>query len=94
MSPRHLIDSLYRDITLAIQNYISPIERVVTTERSKFLCVIQSAGESDDDSLREEAWYCDFEKLTTAANPEGELVKIKIVSGLRDPEAKLRLLDY
>ena len=65
-------------------------------EKAKFLFIIQDAGESDDDflaRLREEARYCDFEKLKTAANPEKELVKLKFISGLRDPEAKLRLLD-
>ena len=81
---------------MAIQNYTSPKERVVTAERAKFLSVIQVVGESDDDFLarfRKEARYCDFEKLKTAANPEEEFVKIKFISGLRDPEAKLRLLD-
>ena len=95
MSPRNLIDTPYKDIRLAIQNYISK-ERVVTAERAKFLSVIQGVGESDDDflaRLREETRYCDFEKLKTAGNPEEELVKIKFISGLRDPEAKLRLLD-
>ena len=98
MSPRNLIDSLYKDIRLAIQNYISPKERVVTAERAKFLSVIQGVGESDDDflaRLREEAHYCDFEKLKTAANPEEELVTINFISGLRDhPEAKLILLVF
>ena len=96
MSPRNLIDTPYKDIRLAIQNYISPKERVVTAERAKFLSVIQGVGESDDDflaRLREEARYCDFEKLRTAANPEEDLIKIKFISGLRDPEAKLRVLD-
>ena len=65
MSPRNLIDTPYKDIRLAIQNYISPKERerVVTAERAKFLSVIQAVGESDDDflaRLREEARYCDF----------------------------------
>ena len=86
MSPRNLIDTPYKDIRLAIQNYISPKERVVTAERAKFLSVIQGVGETDDDflaRLREEARYCDFEKLKTAANPEEELVKIKFISGLR-----------
>ena len=70
--------------------------RVVTAEKAKFLSVIQGVGELDDDfqaRLREKARYCDFEKLKTAANPEEKLVKIKFISGLRDPEAKLRLLD-
>ena len=96
MSPRNVIDTLYKDTRLAIQNYISPKERVVTAERAKFLSVIQGVGESDDDflaRLREEARYCDFEKLETAANPEEELVIIKFISSLREPEAKLRLLD-
>ena len=72
ISPRNLIDTPYKDIRLAIQNYISPKERVVTAERAKFLSVIQGVGESDDDflaPLREEARCCDFEKLKTAAHP-------------------------
>ena len=96
MSPRNLIDTPHKDIRLAIQNYISPKERVATAERAKFLSVIQGVGESDDDFLArliEEARFCDFEKLKTVANPEEELVKIKFISGLRDSEAKLRLLD-
>ena len=91
-----MIDTPYKDMSLAIQNYISPKERVVTAERAKFLSVIQGVGESNDDflaRLRDEARYCYFEKLKTAANFEEELVKIKFISGLRDPEAKLRLLD-
>ena len=78
MSPRNLIDTPYKDIRLAMRNYISPKGRVVTAERVKFLSIIQGVGESDDDFLallREESRYCDFEKLKTAANPEEELVK-------------------
>ena len=96
MSPRNLIDTPYKDIRLAIQNYISPIERVLTAERAKFLSVIQGVGVSDDNflaRLREEPRYCDFGKLKTAANPDEELVKIMFILGLRDPDAKLRLLD-
>ena len=95
-SPRNLIETPFKDIRLAIQNYISPKERVVTAERAKFLPVIQDVGESDDEFLagvREKARYCDFEKLKTAANPEEELVKTKFISDLRDAEAKTRLLD-
>ena len=87
-----MIDTPYKKIRLAIQKYISTKEKVVTAEKAKFQSVIQGVGESDDDflaRLREEARYCAFEKLKTAANPEEELVKIKFMSGLRDPEAKL-----
>ena len=73
MNPRNLIETPHKDIRLAIQKYISPKERVVTAEKAIFLSVIQCVGESDDDFLarsREEARYCDFKKLKTAANPE------------------------
>ena len=33
ISPRNLIDTPYKDISLAIQNHNSPEERAVTTER-------------------------------------------------------------
>ena len=96
ISPKILIGTPYKDIRLAIQNYISPKKRVVTAERAKFMSVIQGVGESDDNFLerrRDEARYCDFTKLKTASNLEEELVKIMFISGLRDPEAELRLLD-
>ena len=73
---------------LAIQNYISPKERVVTAEKVKFLSVIQSVGKSDDDflaRLREEERYCDFKKLKTAANPEEELEKNKFYLRFEGP---------
>ena len=91
MSPKKLLDTSFKAIRQAIQNYISPKERVETAERSKLLSVVQGGGESDDDflaRLREEARYCDFEKLKSVTNPEEELVKIKFISGLRDPEDK------
>ena len=51
---------------------------------------------SDDNflaRLREEARYCDFEQFKTVTNPEESLLTINFISGLRDPEAKLGLLD-
>ena len=88
-SPKSLINTPYKDIRLAIQNDFSPKERVLTAKRAKFLSAIQGVGESDDIFLsrfREEARYCDFEKLKTAANADEELVKIKFISGLRGSE--------
>ena len=82
ISPRELIDTPYKDIRLAIHSVIPPKERVVAAERAKFLSVIKSLGESDVIFLarhREEASYCDFEKLKRAANPEEEFVKIKFI---------------
>ena len=66
MSPEKLLDTPFKEIRQAIQNYISPKERVETSKRAKFLSIVQGVGESDDDflaRLREEARYCDFEKL-------------------------------
>ena len=95
ISPKNLIDTPYKDIKLTIQNYVSPKGRFVTAERAKILSIIQGVGESHDDfvaRLREEVRYCYFEKLKTAGNPAEELVIRKFISGLREPEAKLRLL--
>ena len=92
MNPKKLLDTTFKEIRQAIQNYISPKERLETAERAKFLSVVQGVGESDDNflaRLREVARYCDFEKLKTTPNPEEELEKIKFISGLRHPEAKL-----
>ena len=86
-----MIDTPYKDIRLAIKNYISPKKRVVTAERAKFLSVIQGVGESYDDflaRLSEKARYCDFEKLKTAANPEEELLKNKVYLSFEGPWSK------
>ena len=40
MSPKKLLDTSFKEISLAIQNYISPKERVVRAERAKFLSVV------------------------------------------------------
>ena len=96
MSPKRLLDTPFKEIRQAIQNYISPKEIVERAERAKFLSIVQGVGEFDDDflaRLREEAIYCDFENIETVTNPEEELVKDKSISGLRNPEAKFRLLD-
>ena len=86
MSPKKLLDTPFKEIRQAIQNYISPKERIETAERAKFLSVVQGLGESNNNflaGLREEARFCDFEKLKTVTNPEEELVKINYFSGLR-----------
>ena len=45
MSPRISIDTLYKDLGCAMQNYISPKERIVTAEKVKFMILIQGAEE-------------------------------------------------
>ena len=80
MSPKELLDTSFKEIRQAIQNYITPKERVETAERAKFLSVVQGVGESDDDflaRLKEEARCSDLEKLETVTNHEEELVKNK-----------------
>ena len=81
MSRKNLIGVLYKDVRSVIQNYVSPKERVVTAEKAKFLSVIQGLGKSDED-IR-----------ARRRDPVRELGKIKFISGLRDSEAKHRLVD-
>ena len=85
--PKKFLDTRFKEIRQAIQNYISTKE-YKRQKGAKFLCVVQGVGESDDHflaRLREEAPYCDFENFKTLTNPEEEMVKIKFISGLRDP---------
>ena len=73
ISPRSLIDTPYKDIRLAIQNYISPNERVAPAEKAKFLSIMQGVGESDDDYLAhfgEDARFCDFENSKQWPTPK------------------------
>ena len=66
MSPKKLLDTPFKEITQTIQNYNSSKKIVDTAERAKFLSCVQGVLESDDNfvaRLREEARYCDFEKL-------------------------------
>ena len=54
------------------------------------MSVIQGLGESEEEFLArpiEEGRYCDFKTQKTAANRKDVLVKIKLILGLRDPEA-------
>ena len=51
MNPKKLLDTPFKEIRQAIQNCISPKERVETAERAKFLSVVRGVGESDDDFL-------------------------------------------
>ena len=51
MSPKKLLDTPFKEIRQAIQNYFSTKERVGTAERSKFLPAVQGVGESDDNFL-------------------------------------------
>ena len=51
MRSRESIDTLYKDIRVAIQNYISPKEGVITAEKVKFLSIKQGVEESDADFL-------------------------------------------
>ena len=86
-SPGNFIDTPYKGIRLTIQNYSN-------YKRTRFLSVKEVVVESDDEFLarpREEARYCDFEKLKTAANSEEELIKIMFISVLR---ALKQNLDY
>ena len=96
MSPKKLLDTPFAEIRLVVQIYISIKESVITAERSKFLSLVLSVEKLTMiflARLREDARYCDFQTLQRATNPEEELLKRKIISGLRDSEAKLRIIN-
>ena len=64
------------------------------SERTNIQSVIQGVVESDDKflaRLKDVACYCDCQSLRTVANPQEEMVNIIFISGLRNPEKKLKL---
>ena len=61
-----LLDNQFEEIKIAIQNYFSPKERVVTT-KGKISFVIQ-VGDNCLEPPRDEVCCCDFGKIETVTN--------------------------
>ena len=93
MSPKKLLDTSFEE-TSSSKLYF--YQRVITAERVKFLSLVLNVETLTMfflARLREDARHCDLQTLQTATNPEEELVKRNFISGLRDSEAKLRIIN-
>ena len=85
----------YSKIKAAILKYIQPHERLVIADRTNFMQISQSEGESAVDflsRLNEASEHCKWNDLKIA-DPCEELIKLRFIAGLRDNGQKLKVLE-
>ena len=99
---RNIEDMTFIDIRKDLITYLEPQDRLVVAERSGFLqmsqmFVLSQGGEEAETDylarLREAARYCKFVDLKATLYPEAEMIRSQFIAGLRDNEAKLKLLE-
>ena len=81
----------FSEIKKAILPYIESRKRLVIAERTFFLQMTQEVSETVVDfvaRLNEAASLCQWELLAKEAAAQ-ELVKLRFIAGLRDPEMKV-----
>lgn len=85
----------FSDINKVIQSYIQPKERLVIAERTNFLQLNQSEGETETDfltRLNSASEHCKWEDLANT-DPCAELIKLRFIAGLRSDNLKLKVLE-
>ena len=86
---------LFSDIKKALMSYLEPTKRLLIADRTNFLQLSQSPGESVVEfvaRLNEAASLSKWE-LLEKETASAELVKLRFLAGLQDSELKLRLLE-
>ena len=84
----------FEDIKTVITDYIQPRTRLTIADRTNFLQLSQSAGESEVDflaRLNEASIHCQWDSLQASANDE--LIKIRFIAGLYSDKLKLKILE-
>lgn len=99
VAPAELETMKFVEIKKAIMERIQPKKRLIVAERTRFLSLKQTMGESATNyvqRLREAAKYCEFNKLnTTEANQsaEDELIQMRLIDGLASNDHKVKVLE-
>ena len=84
----------FEDIKTVITDYIQPRPRLTIADRTNFLQLSQSAGESEVDFLallNEASVHCQWHSLQASANDE--LIKIRFIAGLYSDKLKQKILE-
>ena len=87
--------ALFADIKKAIFAYLEPAKRLILADRTNFLQMVQDSGETVVDflaRLNEASSLCQWETLSPKTATQ-ELVKLRFIAGLNDPELKLKILE-
>ena len=96
MLPGKDIEKLnYGTIRKAIDDYIQPRKRLVIADRTNFFQLHQNDGESEVDFLsriNEASIHCNWNDLKNK-EPSEELIKLRFISGLKDEQLKLKILE-
>ena len=74
--------------------FLKPAERLVIAERTMLVSTAEESMETETVFLAgpgDAARYCKISQKS--ADPEAELVRLRFLGGLRDEEAKRKLLD-
>ena len=96
IAPKAFEDIIIADVNAKTVAGIKPAGRLVNAERKTFFSTAQGSDEPGTDFLallREAARYCKFETLETPTDHEAELIRMRILAGLKDKEEKLKFLD-
>ena len=96
VSPRSIEDMTFAEIEQAIKTYLRPRERLTIAERANFYVMKQDAEENIMDfvvRLRKAAQHCKFDDLKTSLDPTEEMIRLALISGLKDNHTKESLLE-
>jgi hypothetical protein len=91
--PNSLEKMEYAVIKKLILHYIHPSKRILITDRTNFMVKYQKNNESELDYLTT-LKHASLTLKDKHYQPKTELIKMKFVSGLRDSNLKLKLLEH
>ena len=86
----------WEDIKLAIKNFLEPKKKLLIAERTIFMQMKQESETVGEFAarLREQAMKCEFENFKdSTCDPAEELTKMRLIAGIRDPEACNKILE-
>ena len=99
-APKVLEEMNFEEIKNLVLEKLQPKKKLVIAERTQFLSMRQTEAEDVRDyvhRLRNGARFCDFHKLgaaNTTQSAEDELLQMRLIDGLKEPEDRIKLLEY
>ena len=98
-APAVLEDMAFADIKALIVAQLQPHKRLVVAERTQFMAMLQSEGETVQEyvhRLRHGAKHCAFDKLGAAGahqSVEDELIQVRLIAGMWNAGHRLKMLE-
>jgi len=98
-APAVLEDMAFADIKALIVAQLQPHKRLVVAERTQFMAMLQSEGETVQEyvhRLRHGAKHCAFDKLCAVGahqSVEDELIQVRLIAGMWNAGHRLKMLE-